>query len=84
MLGKNFKLSNFPLIKFFIFFCLFQGTPDKKITFTTQSNSGYADVNALLPKDIGARLVDGPSPLAGRLQLYQQGKWRSVCTNSKK
>lgn len=26
------------------------------------------------------RLVDGPSILAGRLQLYYKGAWRSVCT----
>ncbi|XP_012531769.1 protein bark beetle [Monomorium pharaonis] len=29
------------------------------------------------------RLVDGPSPLVGRLQLFHQGAWRSVCTNSR-
>ncbi|KAL6268222.1 hypothetical protein P5V15_001333 [Pogonomyrmex californicus] len=29
------------------------------------------------------RLVDGPSPLAGRLQLLHRGTWRSVCTNSR-
>ncbi|XP_011334038.1 protein bark beetle isoform X2 [Ooceraea biroi] len=29
------------------------------------------------------RLVDGPSPLAGRLQLFHRGDWRSVCTNSR-
>jgi hypothetical protein len=34
--------------------------------------------------DAEIRLVDGESPLAGRLQLYHIGKWRSVCTNSRK
>ncbi|XP_070163334.1 protein bark beetle [Polyergus mexicanus] len=29
------------------------------------------------------RLVDGPNPLAGRLQLFHRGSWRSVCTNSR-
>ncbi|XP_020286537.1 protein bark beetle isoform X2 [Pseudomyrmex gracilis] len=29
------------------------------------------------------RLVDGPSPLTGRLQLFHRGHWRSVCTNSR-
>ncbi|EFN78073.1 Lysyl oxidase-like protein 4 [Harpegnathos saltator] len=29
------------------------------------------------------RLVDGPSPLTGRLQLFHQNSWRSVCTNSR-
>jgi len=30
------------------------------------------------------RLVDGPNPLTGRLQLFHKGGWRSVCTNSRK
>ena len=34
------------------------------------------------PSDV--RLVDGPSPLSGRLQIYHAGHWRSVCTNSRK
>ncbi|XP_058792901.1 protein bark beetle isoform X2 [Phymastichus coffea] len=29
------------------------------------------------------RLVDGPSPLEGRLQILHKGEWRSVCTNSR-
>ncbi|GBO98348.1 Protein bark beetle [Eumeta japonica] len=29
------------------------------------------------------RLVDGPSILAGRVQLLHLGQWRSVCTNSR-
>lgn len=29
------------------------------------------------------RLVDGPSPLNGRLQIFHLDKWRSVCTNSR-
>ncbi|KAL0880639.1 hypothetical protein ABMA27_001864 [Loxostege sticticalis] len=29
------------------------------------------------------RLVDGPSILAGRVQLLHRGQWRSVCTNSR-
>jgi len=28
------------------------------------------------------RLVDGPSILAGRLQLFYKGAWRSVCTST--
>uniref|UniRef100_A0A7G3AYY4 Putative scavenger receptor n=1 Tax=Lutzomyia longipalpis TaxID=7200 RepID=A0A7G3AYY4_LUTLO len=35
------------------------------------------------PEDLGARLVDGPTPLEGRLQIFHKGKWRSVCTNSR-
>ena len=30
------------------------------------------------------RLVEGPTPLVGRLQIYHRGHWRSVCTNSRK
>ncbi|XP_034949444.1 protein bark beetle isoform X2 [Chelonus insularis] len=29
------------------------------------------------------RLVDGPTPLEGRVQLYHNGVWRAVCTNSR-
>lgn len=28
------------------------------------------------------RLIDGPSILAGRLQLFYKGAWRSVCTST--
>lgn len=63
---------------------LLQGTPEHRISLTTQSNSGYNDASTVTPEDLGARLVDGPSPLAGRLQMFHQGKWRSVCTNSRK
>lgn len=28
------------------------------------------------------RLVDGPSVLAGRLQLFYKGAWRSICTST--
>ncbi|CAG0896137.1 unnamed protein product [Darwinula stevensoni] len=34
-------------------------------------------------RDANVRLVDGPSPAVGRLQLYHKSKWRSVCTNSR-
>lgn len=66
------------------FFQFLQGTPEQKITLTTLTHSGYNDAGSITPEDMGARLVDGPSPLAGRLQLFHQGKWRSVCTNSRK
>lgn len=55
-----------------------------KIVFTTQSDSGYSETITNEPKKLGARLVDGPSPLAGRLQIFYENKWRSVCTNSRK
>ncbi|XP_063975507.1 protein bark beetle isoform X3 [Diachasmimorpha longicaudata] len=35
------------------------------------------------PEPRSIRLVDGPSPLEGRIQLLHQGSWRSVCTNSR-
>lgn len=65
-------------------FIFFQGTSDKKITFKTQSDSQYEERNLPGPRELGVRLVDGPTPLEGRLQLFHQGKWRSVCTNSRK
>lgn len=61
-----------------------QGTATDKITFTAQEDSGYSGIITNDPKKFGARLVDGPSPLAGRLQLLYENKWRSVCTNSRK
>lgn len=73
---KFFNLINFLL--------LFQGTANKKITFTSQPNSGYPDISNTEASEPGARLVDGPSPVEGRLQIYHHGKWRSVCSNSRK
>ncbi|XP_043270872.1 protein bark beetle isoform X2 [Venturia canescens] len=35
------------------------------------------------PEPRSIRLVDGSSPLEGRIQLLHQGEWRSVCTNSR-
>ncbi|KAK4322844.1 hypothetical protein Pmani_006428 [Petrolisthes manimaculis] len=29
------------------------------------------------------RLVDGPTPMQGRLQIFYKHKWRSICTNSR-
>ncbi|KAK9738697.1 Scavenger receptor cysteine-rich domain [Popillia japonica] len=54
------------------------GTAEETITLTTAEEASAR--NILLP-DI--RLVDGPSILAGRVQLKHNGIWRSVCTNSK-
>lgn len=69
-----------------LFLCMFnkQGTANEKIVFTTQTDSGYSESITNEPKKLGARLVDGPSPLAGRLQIFYENKWRSVCTNSRK
>ncbi|KAJ8937253.1 hypothetical protein NQ318_005567 [Aromia moschata] len=55
------------------------GTQDERITLTTAEDTSAKNIN--LP-DI--RLVDGPTILAGRVQIRHNGKWRSVCTNSKK
>lgn len=65
-------------------FLSFQGEPSHVITFTSQSNSGYSESIPKTPEQMGARLVDGPSPLEGRLQFMIHGKWRSVCSNSRK
>ncbi|KAL7298469.1 hypothetical protein TKK_0008256 [Trichogramma kaykai] len=35
------------------------------------------------PRSRQIRLVDGPSPIEGRLQILHKGEWRSVCTNSR-
>ncbi|CAH2236667.1 jg20886 [Pararge aegeria aegeria] len=54
------------------------GEPGKNITFTSTEEPQkqprpFPDI----------RLVDGPSILAGRVQLRHRGQWRSVCTNSR-
>ncbi|XP_063702920.1 protein bark beetle isoform X2 [Culicoides brevitarsis] len=59
------------------------GTANRKITFTSIPNSGYPDLTSIDHTEAGARLVDGPSPVEGRLQIYHHGKWRSVCSNSR-
>lgn len=66
------------------FITIFQGSQEHVITFSSQPNSGYPDHPLKTPEEMGARLVDGPSPLEGRLQLMINGKWRSVCSNSRK
>lgn len=53
---------------------------------------GNADARIVMDATDGAaprrspdvRLVDGPSPLTGRLQVRHLGEWHSVCTNSRK
>ncbi|XP_050673785.1 protein bark beetle isoform X2 [Leptidea sinapis] len=54
------------------------GHPESKITFTSTEDE---EKTARAFPDI--RLVDGPSILAGRVQLLHRGQWRSVCTNSR-
>ncbi|XP_046962256.1 protein bark beetle [Vanessa cardui] len=54
------------------------GEPGRSITFTSteepqKQSKTFPDI----------RLVDGPSILAGRVQLLHRGQWRSVCTNSR-
>lgn len=61
-----------------------QGNAQQKVVFTNHPESGYSETTVTEPHILGVRLVDGPSPLAGRLQLHHKGKWRSVCTNSRK
>ncbi|XP_019892680.2 protein bark beetle isoform X1 [Musca domestica] len=55
------------------------GTPTARITLTAQGH------NVELPdvEERGIRLVDGPTPLEGRLEIFHKGAWRPVCTNSR-
>ncbi|KAG5895778.1 hypothetical protein JTB14_001625 [Gonioctena quinquepunctata] len=55
-----------------------EGTEDERITITTAEETSAKNINF---PDI--RLVDGPTILAGRLQIRHNGQWRSVCTNSR-
>ncbi|XP_060803589.1 protein bark beetle [Amyelois transitella] len=54
------------------------GQPDSVVSFT--STEEPVRLSSSTP---GIRLVDGPSILAGRVQLLHKNKWRSVCTNSR-
>ncbi|XP_050298201.1 protein bark beetle isoform X2 [Anthonomus grandis grandis] len=56
-----------------------QGTEDDRIIFTT-SDENKQSKSIIFPE---IRLVDGPSILAGRVQIKVNDQWRSVCTNSK-
>ncbi|KAK2577430.1 hypothetical protein KPH14_003537 [Odynerus spinipes] len=57
-----------------------KGEPEAPIVFT----SAEADIESSPVESAPTvRLVDGPSPLEGRLQLFHRGHWRSVCTNSR-
>ncbi|XP_017774038.1 PREDICTED: protein bark beetle isoform X2 [Nicrophorus vespilloides] len=53
------------------------GNQNERIILTS-AEEPYGSIAA---QDI--RLVDGPSILAGRVQIKHNDKWRSVCTNSK-
>lgn len=65
------------LTKCFVF--EFQGSEQSRIVLTS------AEPPEQLAKEVpDLRLVDGPSILAGRVQLLHKGEWRSVCTNSRK
>ncbi|XP_054741886.1 protein bark beetle isoform X1 [Anastrepha obliqua] len=60
------------------------GTPTSRITLTAEGQSiAIKGIDILDAEVRGARLVDGPTPLEGRLQIYHKGTWRDVCTNSR-
>ncbi|XP_044255606.1 protein bark beetle isoform X2 [Tribolium madens] len=54
------------------------GTENERIVITTAEETSAKNINF---PDI--RLSDGPTILAGRVQVRHNGRWRSVCTNSK-
>ncbi|XP_069175770.1 protein bark beetle isoform X3 [Procambarus clarkii] len=54
-----------------------QGTPTKRVLLTSSQPPTAAHASPAL------RLVDGPTPLQGRLQIFYKDKWRSICTNSR-
>ncbi|XP_033235622.1 protein bark beetle isoform X2 [Drosophila pseudoobscura] len=59
------------------------GTPTERIVLKSQSNTANYKMELPDDQEKGIRLVDGPTPVEGRLQLYHKGAWRSVCSNSR-
>ncbi|KAK5644294.1 hypothetical protein RI129_008139 [Pyrocoelia pectoralis] len=55
------------------------GTESNRIVLTSAST----DISTANVEYPNIRLVDGPSILAGRVQLFHKENWRSVCTNSR-
>ncbi|XP_065210133.1 protein bark beetle-like [Planococcus citri] len=59
-----------------------KGEPHERIVFTSAANTNenlIPESNEYLKR---VRLVDGPNVFTGRLQIYHNSQWRSVCTNS--
>ncbi|XP_050714917.1 protein bark beetle-like isoform X5 [Eriocheir sinensis] len=54
-----------------------EGTELQRITFTSSQPP------AVQPPAPALRLVDGPTPMQGRLQIFYKDEWRSICTNSR-
>ncbi|ALC38872.1 CG3921 [Drosophila busckii] len=59
------------------------GTETARIVLRSQSNTANHKLQLPTDQEKGIRLVDGPTPVEGRLQLYHKGAWRSVCSNSR-
>ncbi len=63
---------------------LLQGEPNDRIVFTSAAvDKEYVAVR-LQESWHRVRLTDGPNIHTGRLQIYHNDQWRSVCTNSRK
>ncbi|XP_015436907.1 PREDICTED: protein bark beetle [Dufourea novaeangliae] len=57
-----------------------KGEPQAPIVLTAaEANNQIHPVESPLT----IRLVDGPTPFEGRLELFHRGEWRAVCTNSR-
>ncbi|XP_076766657.1 C-type lectin domain-containing protein bark beetle [Xylocopa sonorina] len=57
-----------------------KGEPQSPILLTAaEANNQIHPVESPL----SIRLVDGPTPLEGRLELFHRNQWRAVCTNSR-
>ncbi|KAF7992731.1 hypothetical protein HCN44_005075 [Aphidius gifuensis] len=58
-----------------------KGEPEAPIILTSSKEPSPSSSSQSETRLI--RLVDGPSTLEGRLQIFHRGSWRSVCTNSR-
>ncbi|XP_071445359.1 protein bark beetle [Hetaerina americana] len=58
---------------------LIQGKPEERVVLTSDDEPQKPSTAA----GSTIRLVDGPTPLVGRVQILHNDEWRSVCTNSR-
>ncbi|KAF3420744.1 hypothetical protein E2986_14161 [Frieseomelitta varia] len=74
------SLQTYAILSHPLYFNILDGEPHAPILLTAvEANNQVHPVESPL----SIRLVDGPTPFEGRLELLHRGDWRAVCTNSR-